>query len=154
MDQSRTPSNLGRSLRLEDGDIVVDVVDGKQDLQMVSGTDNLLQCLRILIGTGLGTDIVNVAYGFDLRAFFSAPATVRATKDLVRLNLVKTISMDPRVMRVEDVSFDDEPSYAEILPAADPDAAARRRATRAWNALVTLRAVDGSGMTLHVSGRG
>jgi hypothetical protein len=67
MNQSETPTVFGRSLRLAGGDLRL--VDG--GFAMVSGQDNFLQALQIMIETPFGTDIFNINHGFDLLASVS-----------------------------------------------------------------------------------
>src|SRR4051794_7521442 len=106
------PRALGRSLLLEDGDFVL----REGDFALVTGRDNLLQGLRVMIDTGFGTDVFNVTYGFDARAVFTTPQTTRAAKDLIRLHLVKSLSQDDRITLIKEVVFDDDPRYYELLP--------------------------------------
>jgi hypothetical protein len=145
------PTSFGRSLLLEDGDFVL----AGGDLALVAGRDNLLQALRVTIDTGFGTDVFNTAYGFDAKAVFATALTPRAAKDVVRLNLVKSLSQDNRVTLIKDVVFDDDPAYYEYLPAEDKAAHEQaRRTRRRWQALVVLQTISEGEVALRLEGPG
>lgn len=153
MDPSDNPSPFGRSLLLEDGDLRF--ADG--DLAPVAGRDNLLQGVRVMIDTPFGSDVFNANYGFDLLAILSSPQTTRMTKDLIRLNIVKSVSTDNRVREIKDVVFDDDPRYFELLgPAAgSPEEAARtRRLRRGWRVLVVLETLSEGEVAVRLEGVG
>lgn len=121
-------SPLGRSLLLRDGDLVL--ADG--GLVEVSGAPNLLQALTLRVLTPLGDDRFNPGYGFDAADVFTRATTVRGGRDLVQLNLVRTLATDPRVREIRSVVF------------LDPPQATRRRT---WPVVVTLVTVDGTQQT-------
>jgi hypothetical protein len=125
-------SNLGRSLRLQDGDLVF----ADRSFAEVSGVPNLLQALTLRVLTPLGDDQFNTTYGFDAAEVFTRPATARTARDLVQLNLVRTLGTDARVREIRDVSFLDLP------------AASRRRA---WSVMVTIITVDGDQQTVGLT---
>jgi hypothetical protein len=83
--------------------------------------------LRVL--TPLGDDQYNTTYGFDAAAVFTPSATARTARDLVQLNLVRTLGTDARVREIRDVSF------------LDPPAESHRRA---WPIVVTIITIDGA----------
>src|SRR5689334_12825432 len=103
---------LGCSLKLADGDFVLKPGDpdenGKRwlELKPVSGRDNLIQALQVIIGTPFGSDQVNVKYGLDIAAIFTVANSVRSIKDVIRLNLVKSLSLDDRIREIGDIVFD------------------------------------------------
>src|SRR5262245_446461 len=133
-------SALGRGLLLRDGDL--SFADG--DFEPVAGLDNFLQGIRAMIETPLGSDVFNVAYGFDFLSIFSSAQSARMTRELIRLNLVKSLSTDNRVREIKEVVFDDEPRFFELQPEADTDQRGRdRKAARRWQALVVLRTIEG-----------
>lgn len=144
------PTGLfGTSLQLLDGDLVL----SGSDLALVSGRDNFGQSLRVMIGTPFGTDPINVNYGLDVASIFTTAQTARSAKDIVRLNIVKSLATDDRVSQIGEVVFDDEPDFAVLAPTlagGDPGATARR--TRIWHAIVTFTAIDGSQQATLVSG--
>jgi hypothetical protein len=125
-------SVLGRSLLLLDGDLVV--AGGK--LRDVVGTANLFQALSLRILTPLGDDQFNTGYGLDVADLFTRAATARSARDLVQLNLVRTLGTDTRVREIRDVRF------------PDPPPASRRRS---WPVEVTIITVDGDQQTLPLT---
>src|SRR5262245_35984657 len=92
---------FGTSIKLVDGDFVF--ADG--DLKLVSGRDNFAQALRVIIGTPFGSDQVNVNYGLDVAAIFTVANSVRSIKDVIRLNLVKSLSLDDRIREIGEIVF-------------------------------------------------
>jgi hypothetical protein len=125
-------SALGRSLALRDGDLVV--AGGRFD--EVDGLPNLVQALSLRILTPLGDDQFNTGYGLDATEVFTQAATARTARDLVQLNLVRTLGTDARVREVRDVRF------------LDPPAASRHRS---WPVEVTIITVDGGQQTLTLT---
>jgi phage baseplate assembly protein W len=113
------PSSFGKSLRLSEGDLVFEGREEeengfpvvKQDLAVLAGRDNFLQGMQVMIETPLGSDILNVNYGFDILGILSTPQTVGFIKSLIRLNIVKSVSQDNRVREIKEVVFDDEPHF-------------------------------------------
>jgi hypothetical protein len=140
---------LGTSLALANGDFVLQ----GNDLALVSGRDNFVQSLLVIIDTPFGSDPVNINYGFDVAAIFTVANTVRSIKDVIRLNLVKSLSSDDRVQTVGDVVFDDDPEFAQLAPelASSTSAVAARRG-RAWHAVATFTTVLGERQRIAVSG--
>lgn len=145
------PTAFGRSLRLLDGDLILD----QGDLAMIVGRDNFLQGLQVMIETPFGTDIFNVNYGFDLPGLLGSPQTVRLIKELIRLNIVKSVSQDDRVREIQEVVFDDDPRFFEILPDYAADQQQRiRRAERRWQAVIVLATVAEGEAALRLEGAG
>lgn len=122
---------FGHSLAMADGDLVP-VGDG---LLETSGHANLRQALTLRILTPAGTDVFDTSYGFDARAVFSHPGVPAVIRELIKLELVKTLSGDPRVREVTDVDVPD-------------DLAATRRA---WRVDVTIATVAGGTQRLSAS---
>jgi hypothetical protein len=140
---------FGTSIALAQGDF--SLVNG--DLALISGRDNFAQALRVIIDTPFGSDPVNVGYGFDVAAIFTTANTVRAIKDVIRLNLVKSLAADDRVQEIAAIVFDDEPKFGSLAPEfASPDAGARARRSRGWHAVVTFTTVHGGQQRIAVSG--
>lgn len=100
---------LGHSLRFDDGDLVLD----NGDLRMVAGRANLVQALTLRLLTPYGTDRFNTSYGVDLRPVLTEAHSRRTARELLRLNLVRTVAADPRVREVQDVIFDDDPAVRQ-----------------------------------------
>ena len=111
------PTVFGKSLQLTTGDLVLD----QGDLEVISGRDNFLQAMQVMIETPFGSDIFNVNYGFDLLSILQSPQPVSQIKDLIRLNIIKSVSQDTRVREIKEVVFDDESRFFEILPDQNAD---------------------------------
>jgi hypothetical protein len=144
---------FGRTLFLtESGDLVFDVNDaGLLDLRMSSGVANLGQGLRITVDTPLGTDIFNQLFGFDLLSILRAGYPLAMTKQLIRLHMVRTVTGDDRVLRIEELVFDDEPRAPELHPDADPDARRRqRKVTRRWQLDAVIQPIAGRPVAVPV----
>lgn len=145
------PSVFGRSLELFEGDLRFD----EGDFKGVSGRDNFLQSLQVMIETPFATDIFNVNYGFDLLGIFASPHNVRLAKELIRLNIVKSVSRDDRVREIKEVVFDDESRFFEIMPDQDADESRRSRKTeRRWQAVVVLETISEGEVALELEGAG
>ena len=150
MDDINQPSAFGRGLRIADGDLVF----SGNDFAIALGKDNLLQGVLAMIGTPFGSDIFNNGYGFDTLAILSGQTTLSQTKDLVRLNIVKSLSQDTRIREIQDVIFDDDPRF---VATQTPGAAAQSetlRAQRRWQAMVVLETVSDGQVTIQLEGRG
>jgi hypothetical protein len=140
---------FGTSIALVDGDFTL--VNG--DLALVSGTANFGQALQVIIETPFGSDQINVTYGLDVAAIFTVAASVNSVKDLIRLNLVKSLSADNRIREIDEILFDDEVGFAALAPefaGGDPGATARHG--RLWHAVIALTTVAGSRQQIVVSG--
>ncbi|MFD8784802.1 MULTISPECIES: hypothetical protein [Streptomycetaceae] len=94
---------FGRSLLLLDGDLVVR--DGR--LAEVAGVDNLLQALELRVLTPYGSDEFNVSYGLDVTEAFTRAHSARSVREVLKLNLVRTLVTDPRVVDVRQITFDE-----------------------------------------------
>jgi hypothetical protein len=94
-------AELGTGLRVEDGDLVL--LDGR--LAEVAGLENLVQALTLRVLTPLGDDVFNTTYGLDARSIFAGATGTRLTRDLISLNLVRTLGTDSRVREVREVRF-------------------------------------------------
>jgi hypothetical protein len=147
MSATNPASLYGFGLKLEGGDLVFD----GGDLALVSGAPCFLQDLQVMIGTPFGSDPVNVKYGLDVAAIFTLADTVRGVKDVIRLNLVKSLSLDDRVREILAVAFDDEPEFAVFAPNQQIDVAASRRSRR-WSSVAAFTNIGGDQQTLVVSG--
>jgi hypothetical protein len=140
---------FGTSIALVDGDFVL----AAGDLAQVSGQDNFGQALRVIVETPFGSDQINVNYGLDIAAIFTVASSVRSIKDVIRLNLVKSLAADDRVREISDIIFDDEPNFAALAPEfAGGDPGARARHGRVWHAVIALTTVAGSQQQVVVSG--
>jgi phage baseplate assembly protein W len=144
---------FGRSLVLDDGgDLVFERNrDGLLDLQLCTGVANLAQGLRITVQTPLGTDIFNQLFGFDLLSILRGGYTLAMTKQLIRLHVVHTITGDDRVLRIEELVFDDEPRAGELHPGVDRVAQHRlRKVTRRWQLDAVIQPIAGRPVAVPV----
>lgn len=146
-----TPTVFGRSLRIDDGDLAF--VAG--DFVVAEARDNFFQGMRHMINTPFGSDVFNVRYGFDLLSCLSAPQPPSVVKQLIKLNIVKSLSTDNRIRQIEDIVFDDEPRFYELSPTSSPDANANaRRLSRKWQAIVIAQTVQEGSVTITLEGLG
>lgn len=149
--ESEKPSVLGRSLRLVNGDLAF----SDNDFAPVADRDNFLQALQVMIETPMGSDVFNIGYGFDLLNSISAPRSISLIKDLIRLNIVKSLSLDNRVREIKEIAFSDEPRFFEISPEFDPEETRRvRKRERRWQAVVVLQTITEGDVALSLEGRG
>jgi hypothetical protein len=141
-----------QSLRLVDGDLAFERnADGLLEPRMIAGLDNLAQGLTITLETPLGSDIFNQLFGFDLHSILRGGFNLAMTKELIRLHVVKTVTGDDRVLRIEEIVFDDEPRHAELNPGADPVEARRQhRVVRHWRLDVVIQPVTGEPTVIPV----
>jgi hypothetical protein len=150
-DNRPQPTVFGRSLRLAEGDLLL----AQGDLVTIAGRDNFLQAMQIMIETPFATDIFNVNYGFDLLSILGPAPSVRLSKELIRLNIVKSVSQDNRVREIKEVVFDDDPRFFEILPDQNADEHRRtRKIERRWQAIVVLETISEGEVALRLEGTG
>ncbi|WP_105969041.1 GPW/gp25 family protein [Streptomyces geranii] len=123
-------TSFGRGLLLDDGDLVV--TGGA--LREVESVANLSQALTLRLLTPFGSDPFNTGYGLDIGRIFTRPDPVSVARQLVQLNLVRTLGTDPRVRDVREVVFEDGPD----------------RDRRVWTVRVELDTVAGDPLTLLV----
>jgi hypothetical protein len=143
---------FGRTLALVNGDLQL-VADG--GFAMVTGRDDLLQGLNTMIYTPFGSDIFNVNYGFDILNAIASPLPPQAIQDVIRLNIVKSVTVDNRIREVKEVVFDDDPHFYDLSPQSDPtDRSNARRTLRNWQAIVVLRTVSDTDVTISLQGSG
>lgn len=96
---------FGSSLVLEDGDLVFEDVAGERRLRELAGLANLIQALELRVLTPYGSDVFNVLYGLDYAQIFGSPDGIQMTRELIRLNLVRTLATDSRVGEILDIAF-------------------------------------------------
>jgi hypothetical protein len=146
---SGTPTPFGRGIRLDRGDLAL----SNGDLAMTEDRNNLLQDLQVALDTPAGSDIFNVNYGFDYLGIFSAPSVLSVKKELIRLNIVKTVSQDPRVREVKEIAFDDDPRFFEIVRGDSIESARdRRKLRRQWRCAVVITTLLGTEESLTLEG--
>lgn len=107
-------STYGWSLLLEDGDLVLD----RGELLEVSGRANLEQALLCRILTPWASDRLTATYGIDISEAFTVGLSRGLAKQVLRLNLVRTLATDARIAEVLHVHFDDDPEYLAANPGA------------------------------------
>jgi hypothetical protein len=138
-------TSFGRSLLLDDGDLVVT----RGQLREVESVANLSQALTLRVLTPFGSDPFNTGYGLDISQTFTQPNPVSVAKQLVQLNLVRTLGSDPRVRDIRQVVFDDDPDLLAANPALAP-AARSAHNRRVWTVRVELDTLAGDPLTLLV----
>jgi hypothetical protein len=123
---------FGFSLALKDGDLAVEGGAGGTPLrlQIVSGKANLVQALELRVLTPFGSDPFNTRYGLDVSGAFLQSSGLRLTKELIRLSLVQTLGVDPRVQDIREVVFEDEPGYRLRHPEISPQTISEDRRRR------------------------
>jgi hypothetical protein len=129
---------FGRSLLLVNGDLVFDGTGFAE----ISGLDNLRQALTLRILTPYGSDPVNTAYGLDVTQAFTQGLGRQMVKQLIQMNLIRTLASDPRVDEVRDVVFDDDPNF----PGGPAPEAVHR--SRLWRVAVTVQTATAGTSTL------
>jgi hypothetical protein len=135
---------FGHSLELVDGDL--QMIGGA--LQPIAGRDNLLQALSLRILTPFGTDVFNTSYGLDIASAFTDPNPVNIVKQIIKLNLVRTLGTDPRVVDIRDIFFQDDPEYLNRHPDIQPEQVLDDRHRRLWKADVIIQTIDNQVQTL------
>ena len=97
------PIPLGRSLRLDAGDLIIDRSGGSLSLVVIDDLLELQQALALAIETQLGSDPVNVTYGFDVVALGEGAFGVRTRAEYLKMQLVRVVAADRRVKDVKEV---------------------------------------------------
>ena len=128
----------GRTLTLTSNDFALAAgPDGFADLQLIAGKAELAQGIQILVGTNLGSDIFNVAFGFDLINTLATPTSLPRIQQLIRLCVVKALSQEPRIRQINAIAFVSDPAWLTLHPeatAADQQALVQQqRQSRQWS---------------------
>jgi phage baseplate assembly protein W len=128
----------GRTLTLTGGDFVLTVGDGGfLDFATIIGKAELVQGIQVLIGTDLGADIFNTAFGFDLANTLAAPKSFSQVQQLIRLCVVKALSQEPRIRQITAIAFVNDPAYLtlhpEVTAAEQKKLVTTQRASRQWS---------------------
>jgi hypothetical protein len=139
-------SKFGHSLAVIDGDLILQ--DGA--LVAISGRRNLLQALTLRVLTPFGSDVFNTTYGLDVRQALTQANGLRMVKELIKLNLVRTLGTDPRVRDIREVLFEDDPDYLARHPELSASAIREQRRRRSWRVDVVIDALDDQPTTLSV----
>jgi len=138
---------FGYSLQLDNGDLIIE----NGQLLTVAGKPNLIQALTLRVLTPYGSDQFNTTYGLDVSQAFTQPNGLRMVKELLKLNLVRTLGADPRVDDIREVLFDDDPAYWANHPEIDPQVLIAQHHRRIWQGEVTISTAQGQPVTLPVS---
>jgi hypothetical protein len=69
-------------------------------------------------------------------------------KQVIKLNLVRTLATDRRVADIRDIFFEDEPDYQERHPEVGPAQVLDDRHRRIWRADVIIQTIDNQTQTL------
>ncbi|MFD4493822.1 hypothetical protein [Streptomyces sp. NPDC058486] len=146
--------SLGRSLALEDGDLVL---DGRtHDLALVFGADALEQALGLGVATQTGSDRLNTRFGFDRLAIGAYAPDLATRKEFLTMELVRCVSSDPRVTDVREVFFDDDQRYRELRPGLDEETHRRQvaaaHAARVYAVYAVVDTIARSTLTLRARG--
>jgi phage baseplate assembly protein W len=149
----------GRTLALQDGDLVLARgADGSRDLVQIIGQPELAQCIQVLVGTTLGSDIFNTVFGFDLINTLAQAVPLKQMRELVRLCVAKALAQEPRIRQVQAIAFVDEPAFLTIHPEITPDQQAalaqQQKVTRQWKLDVLLDTRLGDQMSAGIEGVG
>lgn len=137
----------GYSFLLKDGDLMIE----HGELLTVTGQPNLIQALTLRVLTPYGSDLFNTSYGLDVTQAFTQPNGVRMVKELIKLNLVRTLGVDPRVTDIQEVLFDDDPAYLARHAELDDRAQRDQHHRRVWQVEVTLETVQNRSATLALN---
>jgi phage baseplate assembly protein W len=103
-------------------DVVLAVSDGRRDLQLVEGVRALGQDLEAAFATGLGTDALNLEFGFDGMRAIAEEYDQAIMGERIRASAASVLVREPRVRRVIEVTLSFE--RPEGQPAARRDNAA------------------------------
>jgi hypothetical protein len=100
---------LGRTLKLDDGDLAVTVsAAGAVTLAELTGIDALSQTLTLALETQLGSDPMHAAYGLDATALGAQAYGVRSRKEYLKLQVVRCVAGDARVNQILELTFADD----------------------------------------------
>ncbi len=124
---------FGSGLRLQDGDLVLERGEDGMRLAEVEGREALLQALQLRVLTPYASDRFNVLYGVDYAQIFGSGEGPPMMRELVKLNLVRALATDARVIEVQEIAF------------AEEDAS---RVSRVWQVEVSLQTSAAVGVTL------
>jgi phage baseplate assembly protein W len=112
-------------------------LDGFADLALIAGKAELAQGIQILVATNLGSDIFNVAFGFDLLKTLATATSLPRMQQLIRLCVVKALSQEPRIRQINAITFVGDAAWLKLHPevtAADQKALVQeQRQSRKWS---------------------
>lgn len=76
--------------------------DGQNNIKMVDGDDELVQCIREIIGTNIGEWFLNKKHGFDRFAILANKFNQDMTIDMI----YAAISQEPGVSSIENIKIE------------------------------------------------
>ena len=147
MDEAR---QFGRSLLVEDGDIAFEQVGGTSRLREVAGRPNLQQALVLRVLTPLGSDRFNTLYGLDYAQIFGSAGGLTTARELIKLNLVRTLGTDARIADVREIVFQDDDEFALAHPEVSEAELRAERVRRVWEVEVLLDTREAGEVALRV----
>lgn len=146
--------SLGRSLRLDAGDLHFDQATGS--LETVEDLPALSQALVLAIETQLGSDRINATFGFDRLAVGAYAYGINTRKEYVKMQLVRCVGSDRRVRDVREIFFEDDPRFFELQPSlgatAQEQISAAARASREYTVYVVVETIASETLTLQAGG--
>jgi hypothetical protein len=80
--------------------------NGRRDLATVEGAEALAQDLEAAIATGLGTDPLNLDFGFDGARIIAETEGIGLQRERLRAAVAQVLAREPRVRRVLDVQVE------------------------------------------------
>jgi phage baseplate assembly protein W len=127
-----------------------DVAMDDATLSEVQGTEALLQDLRAAFLTGLGTDPLNLDFGFDGARAISEESRRTVLAERLRASAAAVLTREPRVRQVISVVLD----YAREETARNDQSNDDKQRSRAGTAVITciFDTVLGRRETIHVTG--
>ena len=129
--------DLGRDLVLTDE-------SSSSELERVEGSDNLAQSLQVALTSALGSDVLNVGFGFDGLNALAEETDPALARERVRVAVVNTLRRDPRVLRIIDLQLADDSD--------EPGAAGSVDSWRTVNVRVAFETVGGERASVSVGG--
>lgn len=115
---------------LQYGDIVLGPSSGGRDLVLAEGVDNLHQQISAAIATALGSDPMNVGYGFGGYAAIADEPNPMMRREKLRFAVLSVLQADPRVKQVLRVLIGPEiEAFRTSAPVVDQTAAGAPDAT-------------------------
>ena len=79
--------------------------DGRNELGVVEGIENLAQGLQVAFTTALGSDVFNVEFGFDGLRALAEETDPRLTRERGRVSAAQVLRSDQRVRQIVDVQL-------------------------------------------------
>jgi hypothetical protein len=92
-------ADIGRDLVLRPN------ADGRNELGVVEGIENLAQGLQVAFTTALGSDVFNVEFGFDGLRALAEETDPGLTRERGRVSAAQVLRSDQRVRRIVDVQL-------------------------------------------------